>query len=94
MAVLKVETDIIAKIAKSPIRRAVILVIMSVGVLSYSTKVTVHFQLKDYSTKAEVFDAINNIPYMFGSTNTAEAITTMRQEMFTIGNGVNCSIFS
>lgn len=58
-----------------------------VGVLSYSTKVTVHFQLKDYSTKAEVFDAINNIPYMFGSTNTAEAITTMRQEMFTIGNG-------
>jgi hypothetical protein len=30
MAVLKVETDIIARIAKSPIRRAVILVIMSV----------------------------------------------------------------
>lgn len=58
-----------------------------VGVLSYSTKVSIHFQLKDYSTKAEVFDAINSIPYMFGSTNTAKAITTMRREMFTRGNG-------
>ena len=39
MAVLKVETDIIARIAKSPIRRTVILVIMSVD--NFKTDVNV-----------------------------------------------------
>ena len=42
MAVLKVETDIIAKIAKSPIRRAVILVIMSVDNFKTDVNVFIH----------------------------------------------------
>lgn len=58
-----------------------------IGIVSYSTEVTVHFHLKDFKTKAEVYNAIDNIKYIFGSTNTAAALRTMRTDMFTARNG-------
>ena len=58
-----------------------------VGVIIYSTEDYVQFQLNTYATKAEVFDAVDQIPYRYGSTNTADALNTMRTEMFTAFNG-------
>ena len=40
-----------------------------------------------YSTKSEVLNAISKIKYAYGSTNTADAIKTMADEMFTRRNG-------
>ena len=34
-----------------------------------------------------MFAAIDNIPYIYGSTNTADALKTMRNRMFTLRNG-------
>ncbi|XP_025106489.1 collagen alpha-3(VI) chain-like isoform X11 [Pomacea canaliculata] len=58
-----------------------------VGVVIYSTEVFIQFQLNSYSTKAEVFNAIDNIPYRHGSTNTAGGLQAMRSQMFTPANG-------
>ena len=58
-----------------------------VGIIIYSTEDYVQFQLNTYSSKVEIFDAIDNIPYRYGSTNTADALNTMRTEMFTRANG-------
>ncbi|KAJ8319985.1 hypothetical protein KUTeg_001572 [Tegillarca granosa] len=58
-----------------------------VGVVSYSTGVHVEFQLNDYTTQQEVFDAIDNIPYRYGSTNTADGLLRMHSQMFTARNG-------
>lgn len=58
-----------------------------VGLITYSTEDHVMFQMNSYRTKADVYDAIDNVPYNFGSTNTADALQTMREEMFTFGNG-------
>lgn len=57
------------------------------GALIYSTGVEVQFQLNAYSTQASMFEAIDNIQYIYGSTNTADGLRTMRQEMFTTDNG-------
>ncbi|XP_033728441.1 uncharacterized protein LOC117317678 isoform X2 [Pecten maximus] len=57
------------------------------GALIYSTGVEVQFQLNDYDNKADMFEAIDNIMYVYGSTNTADGLRTMRQEMFTTVNG-------
>ncbi|KAH9490805.1 Collagen alpha-4(VI) chain [Bulinus truncatus] len=58
-----------------------------VGVVIYSNAVYVQFQLNDYSKKAYVYDAIDDIPYRYGSRNTADALRTMRSVMFTPENG-------
>ncbi|XP_055959255.1 collagen alpha-1(XII) chain-like [Patella vulgata] len=58
-----------------------------VGVVIYSTEVHMQFQMNQYRTKQQVFDAIDNIPYRFGSTNTADGLRTMHEEMFTRQNG-------
>ncbi|XP_052813417.1 uncharacterized protein LOC128240703 isoform X7 [Mya arenaria] len=58
-----------------------------VGVLIYSTEVEIQFHLNRYSTNAQVIDAIDKIPYIYGSTNTADALLTMHQTMFTPANG-------
>lgn len=58
-----------------------------VGIVTYSTAVKVHFHLNSYSSKADVFTAIDNIPYLYGSTNTAGGLETMRTDMFTARNG-------
>ncbi|KAK3599021.1 hypothetical protein CHS0354_012500 [Potamilus streckersoni] len=58
-----------------------------VGIVIYSTAVQIQFHLNRYSTKAEVFTAIDKIPYIYGSTNTADGLNTMRTKMFTRNNG-------
>ncbi|KAK3783392.1 hypothetical protein RRG08_001852 [Elysia crispata] len=58
-----------------------------VGVIIYSTQDHIEFQMNTYNTKADVYNAIDEIPYRYGSTNTADALKTMRTEMFTRGNG-------
>ena len=58
-----------------------------VGIVIYSTEVHIQFQMNQYNTKQQVFNAIDNIPYRFGSTNTADGLQTMHDEMFTRRNG-------
>ena len=58
-----------------------------VGVIIYSTEDYLQFNLNQYNTKMEVFTAIDDIPYRFGSTNTADALRTMSTVMFTAQNG-------
>ncbi|XP_062591599.1 matrilin-2-like, partial [Saccostrea cucullata] len=58
-----------------------------VGILSYSTNVHDHFFLNAYSTSTDIFNAIDKIPWIFRSTNTADAIRDMRQRYFSFANG-------
>jgi Mg-chelatase subunit ChlD len=58
-----------------------------VGVLTYSTGARIEFNLNAYSSKTELFNAVDNIPWRYGSTNTADALLTMHETMFTEGNG-------
>ena len=58
-----------------------------VGVIIYSTADYVQFQLNSYNKKTEVYNAIDEIPYRHGSTNTADALRTMRSVMYTQENG-------
>ena len=57
------------------------------GVVTYSTDVTVEFQLNEYATRQEVFDAIDKIPWRYGSTNTADGLLKMHSDLFTYANG-------
>ncbi|XP_060571775.1 uncharacterized protein LOC132729952 [Ruditapes philippinarum] len=58
-----------------------------IGVLIYSTEVVIQFHLNEYNTSAAVKAAIDKIPYIYGNTNTADAILTMYSRMFTRSNG-------
>ena len=58
-----------------------------VGVIIYSTSDYIQFHLNTYDTKDQIFEAIDNIPYRYGSTNTADALKTMRTEMYSRQNG-------
>lgn len=58
-----------------------------VGIVSYSTAVHVEFQMNSYSSSPDIMTAIDNIPYRYGSTNTADGLRTMRSEMYTAANG-------
>ncbi|XP_062566472.1 collagen alpha-1(XII) chain-like [Saccostrea cucullata] len=58
-----------------------------VGILSYSTIVHDHFFLNSYNTSTGMFNAIDTISWIFGSTNTADAIRDMREKYFSFANG-------
>lgn len=58
-----------------------------VGIVSYSTKANVEFMLNSYNTKADVFDAVNSMSWKYGSTNTADGLRAMREEIFSEDNG-------
>lgn len=60
---------------------------VQVGILLYSTDVSIQFHLNDYKEKGDVFAAIDRIKYSYGSTNTAGGIEAMRRNMFTHDNG-------
>ena len=57
------------------------------GVLIYSTEVAIQFHLNEYRTSADIKAAIDTIPYIYGSTNSADALKTMHEVMFTRSNG-------
>ena len=57
------------------------------GVLIYSTEVEIQFHLNEYRTSADIKAAIDLIPYIYGSTNSADALQSMHTVMFTRRNG-------
>ena len=57
-----------------------------VGVLTYGNNANMFFQLNTYGNKYEILNAFPPL-YTGGTTNTAEAIRYMRQQMFTESNG-------
>lgn len=58
-----------------------------VGALLFSTHVQIGFHLNKYSRKSDVVNAVGNLPIIYGSTNTADALKVLRTEMFTAENG-------
>ena len=58
-----------------------------VGAIIYSSEVEIQFHLSDYSTSADVKAAIDRIPYIYGSTNSADALMTTHDLMFGSSNG-------
>ena len=58
-----------------------------VGIIIYSTEDYLQFHLDEYQDKLALFTAIDDIPYRYGSTNTADALNTMRTQMYTAANG-------
>ena len=57
------------------------------GALIYSTEVQIEFNLNDYRTGTDIKAAIDRIPYIYGSTNSADALMMMHTSMFTRRNG-------
>lgn len=60
---------------------------VQVGLLSFSTRPTIEFQLNTYKTKQDIFSAIDGVPWRYGSTNTADALQEMHETMFSRENG-------
>ena len=58
-----------------------------VGIISYDSSARVEFYLNTYHNKTLLLLAINDLPYSGGGTDTAEAITLLRQSGFTLENG-------
>lgn len=58
-----------------------------IGALIYSTEVEISFYLNQYSTGDEIKAAIDKIPYIYGSTNSADALQTMHQTLFNQASG-------
>ena len=54
-----------------------------VGMLVYSTDVSIQFHLRRFTKKVEVLDAISRTPYRPGDTNTAGALRALWSQMFT-----------
>ena len=52
------------------------------GALIYSTEVEIQFYLDEYQTSADIKAAIDAIPYIYGSTNSADALLTMHTDLF------------
>lgn len=57
-----------------------------VGVITFSSYAYVQFNLNKFSSREEVFEAVDSIPYSYGSTNTAAGLRALRAA-FTKENG-------
>ncbi|OPL33400.1 hypothetical protein AM593_06933, partial [Mytilus galloprovincialis] len=53
-----------------------------VGLLIYSTDSNIQFNLKDYQSSGDVHNAVDQVRFRGGVTNTAQAIDTARTQMF------------
>lgn len=58
-----------------------------IGIVTFSSKYTIAFNLNEFSTKRELERAIDRLPLRFGSTNTAQGIRAMHLDMFTPSKG-------
>lgn len=58
-----------------------------VSVITYSTKSSTQFDLGSYSTKSQIFDAIDRIAYTPGSSSMASALRGVRRDVFPNGKG-------
>ena len=59
---------------------------IQVGLITFSSYAYVQFNLNKFSSKEEVFEAVDNIPYSYGSTNTAAGLRALRAA-FSRSNG-------
>ena len=57
------------------------------GAVIYSTDVLIQFYLDQYQTTAQIKSAIDGIPYIYGSTNSADALQTMHSQVFVRNRG-------
>ena len=48
---------------------------------------TLNFYLTNFTNRTALFDAVRNIPYIGGDTNTTGALRLMRTEIFNATNG-------
>lgn len=58
-----------------------------VGIVTYSTGVYIQFHLNKYHSLSAMLRAVDEIPYRYGSTNTADSLKVLRSQMFTSHNG-------
>lgn len=58
-----------------------------VAVAIYSSSVAIQFELDDFTIKTDIIRAIDKIPYIYGSSNTYQALRTMRTQMFKTRKG-------
>ena len=58
-----------------------------VGLMAFSSGFTIHFTLGEYNNASSLKQAVTNILYRGGETNTAGALQATRQYAFTEANG-------
>jgi collagen type VI alpha len=58
-----------------------------IGAMVFSSRPEIQFNLKTFSSRSNIFDAIDEMNLMSGNTNTADAIRLARKRMFTPENG-------
>ena len=58
-----------------------------ISVVTFSKNVRVHFKLNQHISRDMLVEAITNIPYRYGSTNTADGLKAVRTKVFTTKNG-------
>jgi len=51
------------------------------------TRATLNFYLTNFTDKRALFNAVKNIPYLDGNTNTIGGLRLMRTEIFNVANG-------
>lgn len=54
-----------------------------VGLISYSDIAEVRFYLDTYKTKADILRGIDEMPYVYGRTNTADALRVVWSDVYT-----------
>lgn len=62
-----------------------------VGVILYSTSAEVVFHLNEYHNKSTMLEAIDDIPYNGGYTNTADGLCLLLEEGYAEENGARLS---
>ncbi|XP_064598614.1 uncharacterized protein LOC135464956 [Liolophura sinensis] len=63
-----------------------------VSVITYSTKSSTQFDLSRYSTKSQIFGAIDRIAYTPGSSSLASALRGIRRDIFPNGKGNRANV--
>ncbi|CAC5385625.1 unnamed protein product [Mytilus coruscus] len=63
-----------------------------VGVIKFSNYPSIEFPLDMHLSRQEVMKAIDNVNYIGGGTNTAEAINYMNQQMFSQKSGARSNV--
>ncbi len=58
-----------------------------VAVQTFADSEQPRFELNTFASRSDVIDAVREIPYSRGTTNTAAALRYARETMFTAGNG-------
>ena len=61
--------------------------LVRIGLLTYGSEAIIHFHLNTYGTRAGIIAALDTVPYTAGTTNTAEALRVVQEQMFTTANG-------